>query len=48
MDQWLVLIGDPTYADGVLDRLLHNAHRLDITGESLRRTRQCARKTLSP
>ena len=29
----------------VLDRLVHNAHRLDLTGESLRRTRQSARKT---
>ena len=45
VDQWHVLIGDPTYADAVLDRLVHNAHRLDLTGESLRRTRQSARKT---
>jgi DNA replication protein DnaC len=44
VDQWHVLIGDPTYADAVLDRLVHNAHRLDLTGESLRRTRQSARK----
>jgi DNA replication protein DnaC len=44
LDQWHVLIGDPTYADAVLDRLVHNAHRLDLTGESLRRTRQSARK----
>ena len=39
MDQWHALIGDPTYADAVLDRLVHNAHRLDLSGESLRRTR---------
>ena len=45
VDQWHLLIGDPTYADAVLDRLVHNAHRLDLTGESLRRTRQSARKT---
>ncbi|MCS3476249.1 hypothetical protein M2212_003095 [Bradyrhizobium elkanii] len=38
VDTWHVLIGDPTYADAVLDRLVHNAHRLDLTGESLRRT----------
>ena len=40
------MFGDPTYAyaDAVLDRLVHNAHRLDLTGESLRRTRQSARK----
>jgi DNA replication protein DnaC len=40
VDRWHQLIGDPTYADAVLDRLVHNAHRLDLSGESLRRTRQ--------
>jgi len=45
VDTWHVLIGDPTYADAVLDRLVHNAHRLDLTGESLRRTPSSARKT---
>ncbi len=33
------VIGDPTYADAILDRLVHNAHRIELTGESLRRTR---------
>jgi DNA replication protein DnaC len=37
VDQWHALIGDPTYADAVLDRLVHNAHRIDLN-ESLRRT----------
>ena len=40
VDQWHALIGDPTYADAVLDRLVHNAHRIDLNGESLRRTRK--------
>ena len=44
VDQWHALIGDPTYADAVLDRLVHNAHRIDLAGESLRRTRPSARK----
>ena len=39
VDRWHHLIGDPTYADAILDRLVHNAHRLDLTGESLRRQR---------
>ncbi|MGY4627221.1 DNA replication protein DnaC [Bradyrhizobium sp. USDA 4486] len=43
--QWHALIGDPTYADAVLDRLVHNAHRIDLNGESLRRTRKPGRKT---
>lgn len=42
LNQWHVLIGRPT--DAALDRFVHNAHRLDLTGESLRRTRQYARK----
>jgi DNA replication protein DnaC len=29
----------PTYADAILDRLIHNAHRIDLAGDSLRRTR---------
>jgi DNA replication protein DnaC len=33
------VIGDPTYADAILDRLVHNAHRLNLVGDSLRRTR---------
>jgi len=44
VDQWHALIGDPTYADAVLDRLIHNAHRIDLNGESLRRTRKPSRK----
>ncbi|MCK1349337.1 MULTISPECIES: ATP-binding protein [unclassified Bradyrhizobium] len=44
VDQWHALIGDPTYADAVLDRLVHNAHRIDLNGESLGRTRKPGRK----
>ncbi|ABB24684.1 IS21-like element helper ATPase IstB [Pelodictyon luteolum] len=35
--QWHDVIGEPTIADGIMDRLLGNAHRLEITGESMRR-----------
>lgn len=34
---WHEVIGDPTYADAILDRLVHNAHRLDLDGDSMRR-----------
>ena len=40
VDKWHHVIGDPTYADAILDRLVHNAHRIDLTGDSLRRTRE--------
>jgi DNA replication protein DnaC len=39
VDCWHQTIGDPTYADAILDRLVHNAHRIELTGESLRRAR---------
>ena len=31
------MFGDPTLADTILDRLIHNAHRLTLKGESLRK-----------
>ena len=37
--KWHDLIGDPTYADAILDRIVHNAHRINLTGHSLRRSR---------
>ena len=39
VDKWHDLIGDPTYADAILDRVVHNAHRLDLSGNSMRRPR---------
>jgi len=36
------MFGDPTYADAILDRLVHNAQRIDLAGESLRRARRPA------
>jgi DNA replication protein DnaC len=38
--KWHELIGDPTYADAILDRLVHNAHRIELTGDSLRKPRK--------
>ena len=37
--RWHEQIGDPTAADGILDRLVHNAHRIDMRGESMRKKR---------
>jgi len=36
---WHAGIGDPNLADAICDRLLHNAHRLDLKGPSMRRTK---------
>jgi len=38
------LVCNPTVADAVLDRLVHNAHRIALTGESLRKR---ARQTIA-
>jgi DNA replication protein DnaC len=37
--RWHEQIGDPTVADGILDRLVHNAHRIELRGESMRKLR---------
>jgi DNA replication protein DnaC len=34
---WHEALGEPTIADGILDRLLENLHRIELHGESLRR-----------
>lgn len=39
IDHWHDYIGEATLADAILDRLLHGAHRLNLTGESMRKER---------
>ncbi len=40
VEKWHDLIGDPTLADAILDRLVHNAYKLNLTGESMRKHQQ--------
>ena len=35
--QWHDMIGEPTIADAILDRIVHNAHRIGLEGDSLRK-----------
>ena len=42
VDRWYEIIGNPTLADAILDRVVHNAYRIDLTGESLRKRRASA------
>jgi DNA replication protein DnaC len=37
VDHWHEMIGNPTVADAILDRLVHNAHRLILKGDSMRK-----------
>jgi len=39
VSRWHEQIGDPTIADGILDRFVHNAHRIEMRGESMRKTK---------
>jgi len=34
---WHDVIGEPTFADAILDRLVHNAYRLELEGRSFRK-----------
>ena len=45
VDHWHEVIANPTIADAILDRLVHNAHRLTLKGESMRKDRRQARRT---
>ena len=39
VDQWHKIIGDDTVADAILDRLVHNAYRIELKGESMRKAK---------
>jgi hypothetical protein len=43
VSKWFEVIGEQTIADAILDRIVHNAHRLELKGESLRK-----KKNLEP
>lgn len=37
VEKWHAQMGDPTVADSILDRLVHNAYRIELSGESIRK-----------
>jgi DNA replication protein DnaC len=39
IDKWHAFFPDPTIADAVLDRVVHQAHRMQLKGESMRKLR---------
>ena len=39
VDRWYEIVGNPTLADAILDRIIHNAHRIELHGETLRKPR---------
>jgi DNA replication protein DnaC len=46
VDKWHQVVGEPTFADAILDRIVHNAYRLELQGESMRKLQ--ARKETDP
>jgi DNA replication protein DnaC len=40
VDTWYDYLGDPTLADAILDRLIHNAHRIPLRGDSMRKHKE--------
>jgi len=37
VERWYEVIGNPTLADAILDRIIHNAHRIELKGDSMRK-----------
>jgi DNA replication protein DnaC len=44
VNEWYGTIGDNTLADAILDRIVHNSHRLELGGESMRKTKETEEK----
>ena len=47
VENWHEMIGDCTLADAILDRLVHNAHKIKMKGESMRKRRTTTKETLT-
>ena len=45
LNNWHQVIGDPTLADAILDRLVHNAYKITLKGESMRKKRKSLTNT---
>ena len=46
--QWHDIIANPTLGDAILDRIIHNAHRIELKGDSLRRSADQKKKSPPP
>ncbi|MDN5289015.1 MAG: ATP-binding protein [Mucilaginibacter sp.] len=45
VSKWFEVIGEKTIADAILDRIVHDAHRIELKGESMRRKRNVEQET---
>ena len=47
IEGWYDIIGEKTIADAILDRLIHQSHRIELAGESMRRKRNMINKEIN-
>jgi DNA replication protein DnaC len=40
VEKWYDVIGESTVADAILDRLVHTSHRIELSGESMRKKKK--------
>jgi DNA replication protein DnaC len=45
LDKWHDVVGEPTFADAILDRIVHNAYRLELDGPSMRKIKAAEQTT---
>jgi DNA replication protein DnaC len=48
IDKWHEVIGEPTFADAILDRIVHNAYRLELDGPSMRKIKAAEAEAAGP
>jgi DNA replication protein DnaC len=48
IDKWHEVIGEPTFADAILDRIVHNAYRLELDGPSMRKVKAAEAEAARP
>jgi DNA replication protein DnaC len=47
VNKWHEVIGEQTIADAILDRIIHDAHRLELKGESMRKKKSILQEELT-
>ena len=48
IDKWHEVTGDPTFADAILDRIVHNAYQLELDGPSMRKIKAAEAEAAGP
>jgi DNA replication protein DnaC len=48
IDKWHEVIGEPTFADAILDRIVHNVYRLQLDGPSMRKVKAAEAEAAGP